>query len=649
VLSDTTVCKAPGTNDALTYPLSLPHVSGGALPAQEPPTPKNLCEGPAVGTNPYPVDENGSLRGPYGAGEIPAIQTAAHAGRVNEGQTVLTNGKNVGGRAGSPVNPEELEAGAAVKVVHPGQGLRLQILNAATTRYFRLILTSPEGNPIPLVRVGGEGGLLNEAVTEGGTKGTWVTKYTAGEILLPPGSRADVVAAIPNAPNKGVLTLWTEDYERTGKAYSDLPTVPVMHLALAGPTVSPPYTISAGTELRSATGDPVETLPAPEPGEELLNPATFTPPKLGLPNKVIKFTQKAQTELGVDEVFGTHDVEGDYGNAPHLGSSRYVKSGDTVELEITNVTGANHPFHLHGMSIQPKSLTNGAQTFTWPYPEFRDNVDIPGGFTLKFRVRIDPRPLADGVTPGGEYGRWLLHCHIFFHATDGMLSELVVTGPEGNERPNVNVDNSEPVVNPGEAVSVTGTYNDPDEDPVSLSASQGSVINRGGGQYTWNFKTGATEGSHLVYITATDSHGLKGQIPLFLKINAVNNPPGNQKPVLKGLRVIPKKFAPAKAATKLKRADAGKRKKGGAKISFHISEAAKVQFTIKRLTPRRPKVKVPTFSRRERSGGKKTVKFTGRFKRTGALKPGKYKLTARATDSGGLKSNRLSTTFKIVR
>jgi hypothetical protein len=421
-----------------------------------------------------------------------------------------------------------------------------------------------------------------------------------------------------------------------------------MHMALAGPTVSPPFTISSGTELRSATGDPVEALPAPKAGEELLNPATFTPPKLGLPDKVIKFTQKAQTELGVDEVFGTHDVEGDYQNAGHLGSSRYVKAGDTVELEVKNVTGANHPFHLHGMSIQPKSLTNGAQTFTWPYPEFRDNVDIPGGFTLKFRVRIDPRPLADGVTPGGEYGRWLLHCHIFFHATDGMLSELVVTDKNGNERPNVNVDNAEPpAVNPGAAVSVTGTYSDPDGDQVSLSASQGSVTDRLGGQYTWNFTTGANEGSHLVFITATDSHGLKGQIPLYLNVNAVNAP--NQKPVLKKLRVIPKKFAPAKGTTKLKRADASKRKGGGAKISFHISEAAKVQFTIKRLIPKRPKVKVPTFSRRVKSGGKKTVRFTGRFKRTGALKAGKYKLTALASDSGGLKSKRVSTTFKIVR
>ena len=51
---------------------------------------------------------------------------------------------------------------------------------------------------MPLVRVGSEGGLLNRAVLEGGLQGTYDTEYDAGEILLPPGSRADVVAAIPS-------------------------------------------------------------------------------------------------------------------------------------------------------------------------------------------------------------------------------------------------------------------------------------------------------------------------------------------------------------------------------------------------------------------------------------------------------------------
>ena len=78
-------------------------------------------------------------RGPFAAGDIPNIQQAASGIAINEGQTVLTNGKNVGGRAGSPSAPGALAAGASTLDVRPGQGLRLQIGDTATTRFFRLL------------------------------------------------------------------------------------------------------------------------------------------------------------------------------------------------------------------------------------------------------------------------------------------------------------------------------------------------------------------------------------------------------------------------------------------------------------------------------------------------------------------------------
>ncbi len=659
VLSDVTVCKKPGENDAETYNPALPHVSGAALPAQQPPTPVNLCEGPGIGPpptggSPYPIDEDGSLRAPFAKGDIPNIQTANHAGPTNEGQTVLTDGKNVGGRAGMPAAPGALEPGASVLNVQPGQGLRLQLLNAATTRYFRLRLTTPSGSLVPLIRVGGEGGLLDSAVQEGGTLGTWDTKYGAGEILMPPGSRADVVAAIPSAPTTGVLTLWTEDYERTGGGYSNTPTVPVMHLNLSGPAVGP-YSIAAGTPLRNATGHPQEVLPEPKLGEELLNPATFTPPKKGIvpPLSVIKLTQKAQVELGVDGTFGTHDVPGSYENAPHLESSRYAKEGDVLQLQVKNETTAHHPYHLHGFSMQPVKLSNeaGTETFTWPgNPEFRDNVDVPGKFTLTYRIKIEPRPLADGVTPGGALGRWLYHCHIFFHATDGMLSELVITDKNGNERPDVNVDNSQLEVTQGGTATVTGSYKDPDGDPVKLTSSVGGVADNGGGKYTWTFPTSAVDHTQLVYVTGTDSHGLKGQIPFYLKVNPGPTPAIDEAPTLKKLKLTPMAFRPARSITKLKRPSISKAKakKGGAKIWFRISEPARVQFTLKRLKPKRPKV-TKKFSRTVKAAGKRKVNFSGRFKKGGALPPGKYKLSAQATDSAGQRSKKVSTGFKILR
>src|SRR4029078_12392483 len=116
------------------------------------------------------------------------------------------------------------------------------------------------------------------------------TQSAAGNILLPPGGRADVVAAIPPGEAMGsVLTLWTRDYSRTGGGFSNRPTVPVMHLSITG-TAGATFTIAAGTALRASTGDVVETIGAATGA--LLNPAAFVPAKLGLA------TQNIQIQTG---------------------------------------------------------------------------------------------------------------------------------------------------------------------------------------------------------------------------------------------------------------------------------------------------------------------------------------------------------------
>ncbi len=471
VLSDTTICKAPGSNDTETYNVATqPWLDGtqGALPAQAGPDPDDLCDI-------SPIDEDGVPRGDFLAGELPNIQTAQSSGGtpVIEGQTVLTNGKNVGPRNGTIADPakplDPAPAGIQARNVQPGQGIRLQLVNSATTRFFRLRLTDGAGTLIPLVRVGGQAGLLDEAIVEGGMIGTFDTKYTLGEILLDPGDRQDVVAAIP-ATATGVLTLWTLDFDRTGGGESNIPTVPVAHFSVTGSALSPAYTIADSTDLRFHTSNPVEVL-GPATGS-LLDPATFAVPLLGTPNQDIVLSNQiaggtAGSKLGINDVVGLHDFGGLFQNFPHLDSSRYANVGDILELTTTNDTTAHHPFHLHGFSIQPILLFNAADatapTYTFPRHEFRDNIDIPKAYTLKYRVRIDDRPLPNG-NPGGALGRWVFHCHIFFHAVFGMISELVVVS-----QPKVTVDNA--AGNEGAAIPVHATATDLDGDPLTTAWS----------------------------------------------------------------------------------------------------------------------------------------------------------------------------------
>lgn len=523
VVSDITVCKAVGSNDAATYvdpttllPADRAEWLSGAT-SQPAPTPVTLCELPTAS------DDHGMPAAvAFGAGDVPSM---VRTGRTNEGQTVLTNGQNVGGRLGTPMAPGALAPGAQTLNVLAGQGIRLQIANCSITRYLRLILTTSTGVQVPLVRIGGEGGLLDNAVVEGGVVGGFDTKYSPGEILLPAGSRADVVAAIP-ATATGVLTLWTRDYQRNGASFAAIPTVPVMHLNVTG-TAPIPYTIVDGTPLRAAiAGAAVETLGPPTGA--LLDPAAFVPAKPGMANQDIQITSPPS----IDGIQGMFDGFTPYGTAPHIDSSRYAEVGRVLELSVTNQSGGHHPFHLHGFSVQPISLTlTGSPTFTWPYREFRDNIDIPASHTLTFRVRVGDRELKDGLTLGGALGRWLFHCHIFIHHHQGMISELVITGPDGSEKPTVDVGGAWAYTPAGGIARRRGTYHHPDGDPVVLTTTRGTVVDTGGGTWSWTFDaTGVAALTEYVYVTGTDPAGRKDQAVFRLKVGAPDDGADNGDP-----------------------------------------------------------------------------------------------------------------------
>ncbi len=370
--------------------------------------------------------------------------------------------------------------------------------------------------------------------------------------------------AIPAGEAVGdVLTLWTRDFQRTGGNnpgnWAMTPTVPVMHLNVTGAKPGAPYTIVGGvpagpggvpaavvgTELRALpafTGLPVQPL-APAPGDVLLNPGDPTDPldlgafsskKLGLLSPDIRLTAGG----GAASI---NDTKGEfpgtpYTAKPHIPSTRYAEQGHTLDLMVTNTTGAHHPFHLHGFSFQPISLeVTGAAPppiFEWPYAEFMDVVDVPAGHTLKFRVRLFDRELDDGVTMGGALGRWLFHCHIFFHAHNGMISELVVTAADGSEKPNVDVGGSwayTPILG---TATRDGTFFHRDGDNVTLTATLGNGTPIGdltfpspasAGDWSWELDTSIAPDPasvQYVYITATDTAGRKDQTVFRLKIGA---------------------------------------------------------------------------------------------------------------------------------
>jgi len=439
VISDITVCRAP--NPATFDDTVLPHVSGvqsWAINYQN----DLLNQSPKILCDDFPMDANGEYEpGLYVDGDVPNIQSPGVHGRMSEGFTVLTNGVYAGARAGKPAAPGVLDPGAQTLNVEAGQGLRLQIVNPSPVRYLRLRLTTSNGKKVNLFRVGGEGGLLDRAILEGGvTASGFKWNYGRGEILLPPAGRADVVAKIPaNSPQGSVLTLWTQDFQRVAATYSWTATVPVMHLTVAG-TAAPIYKIKNGKKLLAhpslggaakvqVLGAPTANLVSPT-GEDGIGGAPA-----GSTNKDIQLTFFSNAGAGafapsVDGVPMPQDFTGGFGGNPfYLESARHATLDHSVELTVTNTTGANHPFHLHGFSVQPIKLApkTGTTGPSYKFPhEFRDIVDVPANHTLTFRVSLDDRLQKDNVSAGGGMGRWLFHCHILPHATFGMMSELHV-------------------------------------------------------------------------------------------------------------------------------------------------------------------------------------------------------------------------------
>ena len=130
---------------------------------------------------------------------------ATMPGRPTRAQSVLTNGGNVGARAGRPDRSGLRSRRACRRAprrsnVQPGQGLRLQ---TRQRRHDPLHAPAPDrrrrhaGAAAPGRR---RGRPARTRRPRRRYQGGWDTKYTQGEILLPPGTRADVVAAIPVAP-----------------------------------------------------------------------------------------------------------------------------------------------------------------------------------------------------------------------------------------------------------------------------------------------------------------------------------------------------------------------------------------------------------------------------------------------------------------
>ena len=351
------------------------------------------------------------------------------------GSTVLVNG----------VKPD---SGAQTPhfTVPSGKRIRLRLLNESISRHFKLKLLHSGDNK--LYRIGGQGGLLDNVRVEGGTQGTWVTYYDPGEILIGSGMRADVII-YPTGAEGDIIQLVGNPVGGPFAISGGLPAdYPIAYFQISGtgsdPAPAAGQPILAGTpeQIESIKSAPVTPLQDPAPfggsSDETIRLTTGPTPPTG-PGT---FTQQQPSIDHYAAPLDSNAGDGDWLLVPHPPIARYAHVGDVLELTVRNESSNDHPYHLHGFSMQPVRMMDNAGTtlYTYDYNEFVDTVDVPGGQSYVFRTRIADRPKICDSSPsfppgpvlapcadtpcGGVLGRWLFHCHIVGHGALGMIGEI---------------------------------------------------------------------------------------------------------------------------------------------------------------------------------------------------------------------------------
>lgn len=374
------------------------------------------------------LDENRQVAEPFPSDPL---ERSAFQLNGREGNVLLVNG-------------HELPA------VHATDGVsqRWRIVNISNARSWRLSVPGHD-----LVRVGGDGGLLEHPITlppidmipDPENPGQLMSNPDPDlGLLLTPGERADVIITPRSNTGEDVFIEW-HDFPRgrhstfykpdgsigLGDADDDgkRPPIAVMRMKFVaqkgrpkGTEFVPPTTLRTIDRIDAAGAAPLPVVFGHTPPNASGDVLFFVAMKNGMP---LPF------------------------NAVSASDAADVLVGETRVWNVVNRTGADHPFHAHGWFFQPIETIYKAADGTvigiepWSYLENKDTVRVPArpgapGTTTTVRMAVhfnddgrEGEVAAYGKQPfQGFSGGWVFHCHILEHADLGMMSFFNVRYPD---------------------------------------------------------------------------------------------------------------------------------------------------------------------------------------------------------------------------
>jgi len=255
------------------------------------------------------------------------------------------------GREGRPLVNGRVRASLKAR---PGLPQRWRVVNASRAHYAALELPG-----FDVYRLGGDVGLAETA-----------RRLPFGIATVVPGERVELFVVPRGAAGQSIVATWN--------------TVDRLHTT-APPEKTPVLDITL-------EGEPVV-------GRDL------PPPKLAAFEPVTGVDASAPPARALAFV----DDRGALSMAP---ADMFTVRARTSEVwTVANMTGQDHPFHLHGFAFQVLDTGSGPPA----QRELRDTVNVVARQRITIAIPFDDRA-----------GTWMFHCHILDHADVGMMGMFMV-------------------------------------------------------------------------------------------------------------------------------------------------------------------------------------------------------------------------------
>ena len=284
-------------------------------------------------------------------------------------------------------------------VLHPGQRLRLRLINASASSYFYVSLGQ---TPLQVIAA----------------DGIDITPVRAQELLMGMAETYDVLFSVPEHKNyelrataqdgTGSASAWIGMGERVPALVRDSPGLyePMDHSGhgSGGHSHAPSVTHEAASGQDAHAGH--------EGHAGHTSPAIDTPKGPVIPTLSVDHL-RASADTAFPATAPLHEVElvlgGDMGRyvwhingkAIHEERNIPVREGDVIRFTFVNETMMHHPMHLHGHFFRVLN-DSGVRS------PLKHTVDVPPHSRRVIEFRAD------------EPGEWMLHCHNLYHLKSGM-------------------------------------------------------------------------------------------------------------------------------------------------------------------------------------------------------------------------------------